>query len=290
MIDILVGANRTYVQQERGVNGAAEILPRAIDVFAQFQPFSGALGLLALMSALRSRGGIAWRRYAVPMLLALATFAAVVMQLKFYLYHYGALAVVAAVLFALLWEDVRAALRGRGAWAPPAAFVGAVSLAFLFSGGASERWFLLVRDTIRHERGLLSSEEYSTRYDIPGFYSYHDALLVGDWLREHSSPDDTVVVRGFEPEIYAISGRHFTGRFFWTTFLTEPRRVYRREALLAEDRAAIEAHPPRYAVALNLVHEGVDSDEWFEERGYVRRVDIGGFSVLERPPVERQPR
>jgi hypothetical protein len=89
-------------------------------------------------------------------------------------------------------------------------------------------------------------------------------------------------VRGFEPEIYAISGRHYSGRFFWTTFLTAPTRAYKREQWLAEDLAELRRRPPRYAVTQSFQQSGLDSPLWFEQLGYSRRAEIGVFTVLER--------
>jgi hypothetical protein len=105
--------------------------------------------------------------------------------------------------------------------------------------------------------------------------------LTGIWLKQHAHPADTLVVRGFEPQIYAGSGLHYTGRFFWTAFLTMSTRLYKRKAWLAEDLAALRNDPPRWAVTLTHSLRGIDSPAWFEKRGYVRRAGIGSFTVLE---------
>jgi hypothetical protein len=290
MMDILVVANGTYLAHETGVRGVWDVAARTIDAFTLLRPFSSELAVIAGLTAFL---GFAHRdprlasRYAWPIALVLATFASVAMQLKFYFYHWGPAIAPAALFFAVLWDDCARTVRLRAAWLAPTVLLVFAAGSFLFSGDPAERWFARVRDTLKYETHRMDRAEFASRFDIPGFYSESDAELVASWLRARTSPEDTVIVRGFEPEIYALSGRHFTGRFFWSTFLTGSGRMYRRDQLLAEDRAEIERHPPRYAVALRFMDSGVDSPTWFEALGYTRRVDIGGFAILERPAALR---
>ena len=76
--------------------------------------------------------------------------------------------------------------------------------------------------------------------------------------------------------------RHHGGRFFWTTFITNPSRAYRREEWLAEDRRSLVEHPPRYVVAFEGIAEGPDSVKMFLELGYHHVKTIAYFTVLER--------
>ena len=48
--------------------------------------------------------------------------------------------------------------------------------------------------------------------------------------------------------------------------------------------AELDRHPPRFAVALAYAHEGIDSAEFFEARGYHRlpQISTPSFIVLER--------
>jgi hypothetical protein len=285
MMDILVGANRTYLTDEAGVSGVGDILSRAGVAFSLFRPFSSTFVLIVGMTAFLGytrRDPRLGTRYAWALLLALATLASVVMQLKFYPYHWGPAIAPAALFFALLWEDCALAARSQARWVAPMALLVFASCFFLLSGHPAELWYANVRDTLEYERHRIDRAAFASSFDIPGFYSESEAELVASWLRERTCSKDTVVVRGFEPEIYALSGLHFTGRFFWTTFLTNSRRRYHRDELLAEDRAEMVRHPPRYAVALGSTDTAIDSAGWFEELGYVRRVDIGRFVVLER--------
>ena len=57
-----------------------------------------------------------------------------------------------------------------------------------------------------------------------------------------------------------------------------------REEYLREDYEAVARRPPRFAVTLASAGDGVDSPVWFERLGYVRRVQVAYFVVLERGP------
>jgi hypothetical protein len=113
-------------------------------------------------------------------------------------------------------------------------------------------------------------------------FSYARSEVVGDWLRAHTTPDENITVRGFQPEIYAIARRRHIGRFFWTTFLTRESRAYRRPEWLAEDRRDLIEHPPKYVVTLSDIRQGPDSNEFFAELGYHPVEEMGEFTILSK--------
>lgn len=286
MIDIVVRANRTYVSQERGATDTVDVFVRSIDGFRLFQPFTGitlVCGFFALawFAVKRDRSLF---RYALPIALLCAAWGQVVMQLKFYHYHWGTLVGGMGVFGAMLWNDLSRFAESRARFVG-AAFVFCVALVYTLSADSAERFFITARNVVRYERGSLNREEYARTFDKGyQFYSCRDAEVIGAWLREQSKPEDTLAVRGFEPEIYAISGMRYTGRFYWTTFLTAQGRQYRREELLKEDRDELERHPPRYVVALLNVSPGIDTPDYFEARGYTVKFRTPSLVVLERTP------
>jgi hypothetical protein len=144
-------------------------------------------------------------------------------------------------------------------------------------------WLRVNGAAIAWTRGQISREDFTRNFDegMIGFW-YHDSEQVGLWIRDHSSPEDFVAVRGFQPEIYAVAERRYPGRFFWTTFLVNPARAYKREQWLDEDRRAFAAHPPRYVVTLSDIHEGIDSEEYYLPMGYVERERMREFTILEK--------
>jgi hypothetical protein len=211
-----------------------------------------------------------------------ASYASVVLQLKFYNYHWGTAVAASGLFGAALYRDMANVGSRRAGWLAPAGFVSLVGFFYLASGPPMQSWLSTVRTTAGYLSGTISREQFTHHFDIPAFYSAHDTELAGTWLREHAGDGDTLLVRGFEPEIYARSGLHYTGRFFWTSFLTMSTRIYKRGEWLAEDAAAFEENPPRWGVALTYATAGLDSPRWFAARGYERRAAFGVVTILER--------
>jgi hypothetical protein len=284
MIDIVVRANAVYVAEERTYDSVTDMWGATRLRFSTMEPFSGSFAIVvlgAVVAGLVRRDWSLVRRYGLPLLLTLATLGGVVVQLKFYQYHWGTIAFAAGVFAATVYRDVlRIGARGNSRWLAPAFYV--VTTSFWVLSGPARSWLFTTELTRAFVNGDISRAEYQRSFDIPGFYANYDADLTGRWLAAHAHKGDTVAVRGFEPEIYATSGLHYTGRFFWTAFLTMPSRSYRRRELLREDYRALMRDMPRFVVALTGAPRGIDSPGWFEHRGYFRRVQIGSFTVLER--------
>ena len=51
---------------------------------------------------------------------------------------------------------------------------------------------------------------------------------IADYLREHTTPDDTIAVLGSEPEIYFYSHRHSATGYIYTYPLMEPQKYARQ--------------------------------------------------------------
>lgn len=295
MIDILVGANGWYLVHERSANSLGEVLGFSWRAFRWLDPFSG---LFVVVTAVAFAVGAKRRdrrlveRYALPLVLVIASYAAVFQQMKFYAYHWDVLVAPCAVFAGTLYEGGArmAALAGRPvvlavAWA-------AASIAVFVASGDQARWAFVNRQTFRWLTGAISREQFASSFDIPSRefnvptldFHYGEAERVGLWLRDHVRPGDTVAVRGFEPQIYEICRCRYSGRFYWTAFLTDSRRAYRREEWIEEDVRELDTHPPRYVVALTKSYGGLDAADWFEDRGYTRVLETSAYTVLDRVP------
>jgi hypothetical protein len=280
-LDIVVGANGYYVAHERGAVDAGDVFGHVMDYVAVYAPMT-ALGVFALVRAPFRRGAslgdAQTQAYVVAGAACLAAFAAVAMQSKYFMLHWGVMVGGAAVVFAAVMREAFA-LRG----ATPRSAAGglmALVIAFILSGHAVQSWFDSAKLVVRRAAGAVSREAFASRFEFPEIgFSYADSEAAGRWLRDHAAPTDLVAVRGFEPQIYAVSGHHHAGRFFWTTFLTAPGRAYHRVEWLAEDRAALDAHPPRFVVVYAGVTEGPDSRAYFP--GYEERGVFGNLAILE---------
>lgn len=285
MLDILVGANSAYVDQERAIHDVAGLYFYTAYTFAWYHPFSTLFVVVtagAVLAVCAGRGAGLGRRYLLPAVLAAASSAAVLAQLKFYPYHWGTLALAVGVFAATLYGDISAfAPRRGGAWLAPVVFVTAAAGLYSVSTGPAGEWSRAAGRTWRFATAQITSDEFASTFDIPKFFSNQDSVRAGRYLREYARPGDTLVVRGFEPQVYAWSGLHYSGRFFWTAFLTMPTRVYRRDEWLREDREALLAAQPRWVVTLTPAARGLDSSAAFAHFGYVKRLVLKHLTVME---------
>ena len=307
LYDVLVVNNRHYVVHGRWANSFEEVVWHMRDGYRSFDPMITMLWVALLVTTVHAL----WRRErdtairrATPLLLLLAAGGIVLAQMKFVHYHWGGFGGPLALGTAVLVHDASEWIER----APPSmpgsrrGHAGVVQLAagslaailFTASGADFIAWAENVRGALRYHQGLEEREVFLQRFTLEKPYHYAPARLeqIGTWLCEHTSPDDLLAVRGFEPEMYLLAERRFNGRFFWTTFLSTPSWAYRMEDWIAEDRRVFERAPPRWVLALEWVKTGVDSPAYFEALGYVRAHELRPFVLMEhwalkQPPVPR---
>ena len=53
---------------------------------------------------------------------------------------------------------------------------------------------------------------------------FAESVRIGDYLRQHTGPDDTIAVLGSEPQIYFYSHRHSATGYIYTYGLMEPQK------------------------------------------------------------------
>ncbi len=287
MFDIVVGANSFYVKHERG----APALGGIRDYHWFYFPLVPALLLYLVYAVVRARRAgdrDSMARHLLATAVTGAAYAAVVMQGKYYLLHWSVMIPAFAVIVANAARALAHAIERRGrlwAFAPSfLALLGALyALALYPRWQAPRTWWSSTGHAWRWSMGEEPREVFTWHFQSPGAeFWFWTSERVGTWLRDHTTPEDLVTVRGFQPEIYAVAKRHHGGRFFWTTFLTNPDRAYHREAWLREDRDALIARPPKYVVALTHIPQGPDSVEFFEALGYRTATVIYEFTIMER--------
>jgi Dolichyl-phosphate-mannose-protein mannosyltransferase len=85
-----------------------------------------------------------------------------------------------------------------------------------------------------------------------GSNPFPESVRIADYVRDHSSPSDTIAVFGSEPEIYFYSQRHSATGHIYTYGLTEAQNYARQmqEEMIRE----IELARPRY-----LIFVGIDT-------------------------------
>jgi hypothetical protein len=81
---------------------------------------------------------------------------------------------------------------------------------------------------------------------------FAEAVKIADYLREHTSRDDTIAVLGSEPEIYFYSQRHSATGYIYTYGLMEPQKYARQmqEEMIRE----IERARPKYLISVVMFY------------------------------------
>lgn len=77
-----------------------------------------------------------------------------------------------------------------------------------------------------------------------------ESVKIGDYLREHSSPKDTIAVLGSEPEIYFYSHRRSATGYIYTYGLMEPQPY--AQQMQKEMMREIEHASPKYLVSVPM--------------------------------------
>jgi hypothetical protein len=83
-----------------------------------------------------------------------------------------------------------------------------------------------------------------------GLNPFAESVRIAEYLRDHSSPNDTIAVLGSEPQIYFYSRRHSATGYIYTYGLMEPQSYARQmqEEMIRE----IELARPKYVVSVKM--------------------------------------
>lgn len=287
LLDLAFRANYHDMLHSSTVSGPSELWRR----FAAFSDKTGPLALGILGIALLGIALAAWRRsgalagrYGLCLALLLAGCAAVALQRKFYGYHLGVLAPLMALVLVCAASDLDRLAARLGVSRPLApAALGLLLVAGWGSTESARSYSEVLASSVRYATGRIEREQFLEHFVHDDGTPYAEQEAVGHWITRHSLRHEAIAVRGFEQTIYAVARRRAPTRFFWTRWLTEPRRAYRQAEWLAEDQAALRRNPPRYVVVNARAHKGPASKAHFEAEGYRVRFRRGRLIVLERP-------
>jgi Dolichyl-phosphate-mannose-protein mannosyltransferase len=81
---------------------------------------------------------------------------------------------------------------------------------------------------------------------------FAESVKIADYLRDHTSPDDTIAVLGSEPEIYFYAQRHSATGYIYTYGLMEPQKYagQMQEEMIRE----IERARPNYLISVVMFY------------------------------------
>jgi len=181
-----------------------------------------------------------------------AALASVCWQGKFFEYHWVPALAPASILSAWalssLWEEARAGGRG-GTWDARGVF-SALALIGLLLLGIYDR-FPVYRRLAGYLQGSITREEYDRQFDIGRDYSHVAATQAAAYLRDRTSPGDTVLIWGAEPLLHFLSQRRSPTRFIFPYMLFDahdPVHAQAQRALFLEE---LQQSPPAYVVLVD---------------------------------------
>ncbi len=170
-----------------------------------------ALAAVFVGGALRADRGVRL----VSLLLSVAV-ATVVIQAKFFVYHWHLAVPFAALLaawtFREVWHELRARFARAGATALAAAGVGGL---LFFTPQITDPWLGEWRDSAHYLRDPAYRQIYIDRFGLRGHgaYSYKASEEVASYIRARTRPADTLFVWGYDPNLYLSAGRESASRF-----------------------------------------------------------------------------
>jgi hypothetical protein len=117
-------------------------------------------------------------------------------------------------------------------------------------------------------------------------HPFNESLEIAEYIKQNSSPKDTITVFGSEPQIYFYSGRRSATRYIYTYPLMEQHKNV--ESMRKEMIADIENTRPAFLIFVNLYNDwtaGVDSMKDFSSwaDSYVERYyNLAGIIDMQR--------
>lgn len=283
-VDLLWDGRCGYLGRERLDRGATLFTMQ--DAIAGYQPLSSIMAFLTACGIGDAMAKRDLRRLGRRLLIVATAFGtlASVMLLRRYYFDFESLTAAFALAFAALADDCASMFRRSRR---VVALVAAEMLALCMvqaqlnedaPGSTFSRW----RMGAFHVIGRLDRDEYRRTFAVPELsFDPLESDQVAHLVATHSAPDDSVLVRGFEPQIYLRAHRAFAGRFFSTPMFYEPLCSYGIHEWREADVAAIRGGRPAVVVALRVPSE-IDGVEPFLALGYQPVGETEHFVVLTR--------
>lgn len=144
----------------------------------------------------------------------------IALQAKFFQYHYGATVPLLALLAGLGWHKLWAHAWARRPSGPLLVAVAAMAALWMRKPVNDVPGSVLQRTLARLEFLVNArSPEARTKLDAElhraADYDLAADRMVADWVIENTKPRDAVLIWGFEPVVYWISGRRLATRFIY---------------------------------------------------------------------------
>jgi hypothetical protein len=186
----------------------------------------------------------------------LSTLAATLLQGKLFEYHWIPVLAPAAILAAVALAGLASEISGQtknplrtplSAWRDMdmrTLFAVIVLVGLLLWTGYDQ--LARYRQMAAYLAGRMSEEQYSAQFDIGTDFSRMGTLRAATYLREHTEPDETVLIWGAEPLVLFLSERRSATKYIFSYMLVgddgSPRVKARRQDFLDDVRKAEPAY------------------------------------------------
>ena len=208
--------------------------------------------MLFWLSLTGTVGVLTWRRrnraIGAVVVFLLSSVAATLLQGKLFEYHWIPVLAPAAILSAvsLVWlaQEIRGSA-GNLLWDMRSIFAVVVIVGLLLWMGYEH--LARYRRMFAYLAGHLSAEQYYAQFDIGKDFSRMGTLRAATYLREHTEPDETVLIWGAEPLVSFLAQRRSATRYIFSYVLvggrgSNPRLETWRQDFLDD----LRQKPPMY--------------------------------------------
>lgn len=282
MVDVLYGFNMYYATQKPTAPEVARAW--AFDFWLKHSAVwiwsALALWLAGTLFAIMRRYFAVACGAGAALLLCLSAAASVWLQQKFYCYHWGI-----TVPFMMLCAGYGVTLCMR--YIPWQTTMFAIAV-MIYGFAEAPPWYTNNNSsyktvTVSFWTYLCGQQDRMTYLNLfqGGYGYYYQAQeIIGALIRERARPGDQLIVRGFEPAIYAVSGLRSPSRFFIEVPFIDPfLRGYNTTTWPAEHERSCWTNPPRFVVAFARNSQDVNT---IRARGYKKISTVNEFVLLEK--------
>jgi hypothetical protein len=286
MMDLLYGFNNHYLKNKPS---SADVAKLWISKF-WFQDCR-VWGSIILICVIAGIVLAAWRkemytvrRILAGLLLCLCAAGSVWMQNKFYSYHWG---VMLPFLVLCAGYGINECLKYFPKTAI-AAVIGGLLIGYCYAYPGLNNNVNYRQMTVsfwEYVSGYCNREEYLNSFTGGYAYNYKPQEKIGTIIKSLILPGDQLMVRGFEPAIYAVSGLRSPSRFFIEIPFIDPWLNYKKPLWLKEHEQAYLMRPPRFIVTFYRDKRDIKA---ILARGYSQVTYEYPFILLERSGGRQQ--
>lgn len=280
MIDLLYGFNAHYLQNKPSSADAAELW--VSNFWFQDCRLWGSIICICVVAgivlAARRKEMYTARRIFVGLFFCVCAAGSVWMQNKFYSYHWG---VMLPFLVLCAGYGINECLKYFHRTAI-AALIGGLILGYCYAYPGLNNNVSYRQMTVsfwEYVSGYCNRDEYLKSFTGGYAYNYKPQEKIGTIIKSLALPGDQLMVRGFEPAVYAVSGLRSPSRFFIEIPFIDPWLNYNKPLWLKEHKQAYLMHPPRFIVTFQRDKRDINA---LLARGYSQVTHEYPFMLLER--------